>query len=180
MQVDWHDGHSKTHCRIWAGFWFTVLTCQILTISIVTALTARANQPSDAWAPLLHKTGWVLLGDVDTKTNTWATTVRHTIKSPERSNPIGIPRRNDRIEITMEAQLVIVGFQTHGERDRALSPAGRLITKEDLTGIKLLPGTMVVVLDIRLDPSRYGVQHVWAQVTAAADAKSEKPKQQNW
>lgn len=123
--------------------------------------------PDSGWSRLRYRTGWILLGDVDVETQTWATTTRHVVKGSPPGHASTVPAVGDVLEITGPLQVVILDYKKRGETNRLRSPVGRRITDDDLTGVHLKPGMAVVVREIRHDQIVPWLQGVWARVVPA-------------
>lgn len=138
-----------------------------LIVAAVTVTDARAERIDDPWSSLRHRTGWLHLGDLNLRLGTWGTVPEHVIARRRRPGKGLIPSRGDLLKITDDAKVVIVGFQVTGERNRLVSPAGKIMRQEDLTGIVLLSGSIVEVVDVRRGPAVYGLQAIWVRVIPA-------------
>lgn len=130
-----------------------------LTVACVATCSGATQSPpgTDPWAALEHKTGWVYAGAIDRKESLWVTQLHHryldVVAEPDRAfafdspTPLQsrMPRVGDVIEVTAEMSLRIVDFEMTRELRRLESPAGRVLTKTDSTGVSLPVGTRLKI-----------------------------------
>ena len=93
----------------------------------------------------------------------WGTQVHHEIKERKKAGHSIIPEVGDRLRVTIDLQLVILGYQKKGEADRRVSPAGRVLTKEDLVGV-VTTGSVIEVLDVSRERPIGNLQGVWVRI----------------
>jgi hypothetical protein len=80
----------------------------------------------DPWASLEHKTGWILVGVVDAKTNEWAAVPLVAVKKTSDSKKATqLPAVGAVVEINQKSSVVIVNYRKTGESQRLASPASR-------------------------------------------------------
>lgn len=130
----------------------------------VTLVDATTDSPQEFWDRLEHKTGWVLLGDVDTVSREWVTVTSHRIPSRSRPESRGVPLVDEEIVFDEAMPVVIVDFAQTAELRRLDSPAGVVMREDNVAGT-LPPGSRVHVRAIRFDPTTRGPQGVWVRVT---------------
>jgi len=111
----------------------------------------------DSLDRLVHKTGWVPLGDITFDRQAW--TAGHDPASPfptgtyrivgrhwDRRAPL-LPRIGDRIELMTPVPVRIVDFATTGETRRLLPPPEGWNGRDE-TGLRLEKGSVVTVCDL--------------------------------
>ena len=136
-------------------------TLAIVVVSI--ALVLSSSLASDVWDMLSNRTGWILLGDLNVAEKTWGTQVHHEIKERKKKGNSIIPGVGDRLRVTIDLQLIILGYQTRGEADRLVSPAGRVLTREDLVGV-VAAGSVVEVLAVSRERPIGNLQGIWVRI----------------
>jgi hypothetical protein len=114
-------------------------------------------------------TGWILIGALDVKTELWATILKHRVTQRLVASDSIVPLAGDILEITMELPVLIVDYESRGEENRLISPAGRVSSTSNMTGVMLSVGTSVIVEEIARDPlgNVKNVQRVFARVARA-------------
>lgn len=148
------------------GRYVTLLQCVVLTVHPLVATTMA----QDPWNRLENKTAWTSLGTIDVNDN-WATVVEHRVlPSGEGKKDFRIPERDDLIELTAPLPLLIVDFRTSGEENRLMSPAGRALSKNDLTGITVPIGSRLRVHVVSVGPAINGLRDVWVLVGPGTDS----------
>jgi hypothetical protein len=140
---------------------FTLCTC---AVGWAQPLATRTRP--DAWSTLNFDTGWILIGVVDVQDRTWATVIKHEFTKPQRPNQ-SVPDLGDIIRITMDQDVVIVGFKSSGEEKRLVSPAG-IAESTDATGTVIRAGDDVVVRAVERDDPFARLQTIWARVEPIA------------
>lgn len=135
----------------------------LLTSSCGTDVRAQAQVHPHPLTALTHQTGWVLLGYIDLRTNTWSTAIKYRPASSTYTEPL-VPGVGETIVITMPQDVFIVGFKTSGELEHLASPADIPTSRDYLTGVTLAPGTTVKVKDIKRSQPYGSLQSVWARV----------------
>lgn len=118
---------------------------------------------SNGWAILQNRTAWLYLGDVTASEESWATQIRHADESGNTNRVV--PQPGDVIRITSEIELLILEYRTRGEELRLRSPADRILTTKDRTGITLGSDSKVRIEEIQLETPAGGLKGVWARVT---------------
>src|SRR5580704_17088354 len=103
-------------------------------VIVPIALMFSTVPAADVWDMLSNRTGWIFLGDLNVAEKSWGTQVHHEIKERKKDGHSIIPEVGDRLRVTIALQLMIHGYQTRGEADRLVSPAGRVLTREDPVG----------------------------------------------
>ena len=147
----------------------SVLSAAVLVFAVACAAVTAGNgqrpEAPHALDALRFGTGWVLLGFLDNESQLWTTILKHRVKERRVASDSIVPLPGDVLELSMELQVYIVDYQARGEENRLVSPADRMLTKDNLTGVTLLAGTEVVAEEVILDSPGYNVQSVWARVT---------------
>ena len=124
----------------------------------VGSVQPKAWQPAprrDAFTVLVHKTGWILLGGIQSDTSEFVTHVEFQIvgrkvHEDEQGQP-EIPRVGDRIRVTTPHRIVILGYWSTGEKDRLVSPTTlERLRDVDQTDLEIRAGAVVEVTDIKV------------------------------
>jgi hypothetical protein len=144
---------------------YTRLLVAILVSSVVAAYSAA--QTSESWARFKEHTAWIYLGLWDEGSAHWRTLLSH--ESVGAVTPGGsIPARGDIIRITHPQMLYILDYQNRGESRNRESPAGKLLTSADETGVGLEQGALVEILEIGTARNSGELRSVWARVRPSA------------
>ena len=129
--------------------------------------------PTISLKALTHKTGWVLLGDMDFDRNLWKDYREDTLTAnapfaftaaprPART----IPRANDRIRLRESQTVVILDYGSLGEARRNESPTTRdELYVSDQTTAKAEAGRTYVVADVRIKPNQ-DHREIWVRLVA--------------
>ena len=140
------------------------LKCPVCSALVWLSLSVAcaAGMAQNPWSRLAHSTAWVLLGDVN-EDRVWQTQLRH-VNVTQGDQFTGLPIRGDVLEVIEPIDLVILGYGTNGERDRLLFPGDRAVSKNDLVGSRLPPGSRVAVQEVRVEQPVSGLAGVWVRV----------------
>lgn len=135
-------------------------------LAILLPVAADAYAASDPWSTLTAKNAWIFLGEWDKRDAEWATQPSHVVKHRTSRHPSALPQVGDVLEIRQDAELLILGFRSTGEARRNESPAGRVQTADNLTGLILKNGYNVRVRRVVLESHKMSreMQGVWALV----------------
>jgi hypothetical protein len=142
-----------------------------------TLIAQQEKGTRSALDALSSKTGWIGLGDVTADRQNWFSGGDPTVdyltgpfeiigRQVDRRKPI-FPKVGERIRLTARNMVFILDYATLGERRRLDSPtlAERPIQRErDMTGIVLLPGTIVGVRAVETSRLYGQMRAVWARV----------------
>jgi hypothetical protein len=144
----------------------------VLSLWCVAGQSVPPAAAQDPWASLEHKTGWILVGVVDAKTNEWAAVPLVAVKKTSDSKKATqLPAVGAVVEINQKSSVVIVNYRKTGEWQRLASPASRRTLEADITDVVLTPGRSVEVVELRRDKPNNGIQGVWARVVPSKSGR---------
>jgi hypothetical protein len=155
----------------------------VLAIASISASTVRAQSRGSAtksvWNRLVHKTGWVILGELSRDRRRWAVAVDPNIDyfsgifeildRPFDRRSTELPKVGERIRVMVRVSLVILDYRLNGEQRALQSPGSTTRPKGpyDETGLYLEPDSIVRVEAVNqsrpLGPG--GVRVVWGRVS---------------
>lgn len=143
------------------------IICAVLYLASVQSDLRAFHGPE--WNQLVHKTGWISLGYLRRSGDEWATEVYHELvrRSPGPSSLI--PVRGDALRLKKAFPLYLTGYGQTGEARRLESPANRILTDSDATGIRLPPGAVVCVEDVAWETVVEHMGAVWVRVAPVND-----------
>lgn len=150
-----------THQMLRAGAAVLVLLFGSLVVPVASQRTGSAVHPL---ASLQRQSGWLYLALLDVESQEWASVVRWEVVQRRSGRRGTIPGPRDVLRMTREMDVQIVDYQERGEEHYLVSPGNRVRRLADLTGVKLPPGTKVVILEISEDTPVGGAQSIWARV----------------
>ena len=91
---------------------------------VIVGVPTRLDGQDEWWRPLMYRTAWVLLGDVDRAANRWATNPHHRVVKPiARDSSSVIPNIGDIVEFTRDD--VQVGILDYKNKVRGTSMCHR-------------------------------------------------------
>ena len=149
------------------------LRAALLVAALVVSCVACASAPAAAsqGAEEVHPlnklrfgTGWILIGYLDSPSQLWATQLKHRLLKRRDARDSIVPVPGDVLEITASVNVEISNYRSLGEQDRLIAPTGKPFSRDDLTGVTLVPGTQVVVEEVVRDRVLY-TEAIWARVT---------------
>ena len=125
---------------------------------------------------LVHKTGWIPLGDLTRDSRKWATGSNPTATSNSGTFEIlgktidevkaVLPKVGDRIQITARVPIIILDYATAGEDHRLEPPMmKRGLERRDNTGLWLEVGAVVEVRVVKISPAHGEIKAAWARVS---------------
>jgi hypothetical protein len=146
-----------------------------LALSLLNA-SGHAQTSEDPWTKLNSRTGWILLGEIDVPTQTWAVQLKHASKAPRPPHSIEV-NPGDVLRITENQPVVILNYTLTGEMARLQPPPLRGSARDSLTGVTLPPGSEVVVRAVVRDEQVGRLQGIWVRVEplVAAAPRPNRP-----
>ena len=149
-----------------------VKSCITFVICSVLCLLTSARSESPAFQSpegnqLVHKAGWISIGYLRRNGDKWATEVYHEFLRRPSGPPSLIPAKGDVLRLKKAFPLYLTGYGQTGEARRLESPANRILTDSDATGIRVPAESVVCVEDVAWETVVEHMGAVWFRVTPA-------------
>lgn len=137
------------------------------SVSKITSVIPGFSRPAVSLPPIPGDSGWVLLGDLDSKGAKYLRGPFYDVEKSNYPDKALTPRKGELVRLTAVRNVIIAGYKGTGLEGQFTAPwTLNVLSDADYTGVKLPKGAIVEVRDVSLGSYLDQPIVVWVRVAA--------------